>query len=418
MEKSYTFWYPEGLNPRDALPPHLLNRWEYVLYLLNTIRHQLEIHSEDGLSFVPLKREYLTKIFPSSPVVDEICNALIYNGIIEKRQSYVVGKISKGFRITEKYANRPYVPYRATNKFLIKSLGKVPQLDNVYTPDKIHRHLFKMLNKTEIKIRDALEYVRSTPRDFLSLDEQILNKINTKDWYFRPCEYGRCHSNLTNMPGDCRKFLHVKGQPLANVDIRNSQPFFFVLLLLDKAALFTKTHRKVSGEITDYIGAGDGLLQSSRVFLESGLPEDVVAYIDLVQRGQLYEFAMDVFSVPPDERSIFKKQFFGGVFFCKPRPQYKMSKIFEGIFPNVYNVINEYKKPNFENLAWTLQKRESDLMIGKVARWIMKECPNMWFSTIHDSILTFPANVELVKNAILMHFIQNGLTPTINMEYY
>ncbi|MBK9333950.1 MAG: hypothetical protein IPM96_16465 [Ignavibacteria bacterium] len=117
-----------------------------------------------------------------------------------------------------------------------------------------------------------------------------------------------------------------------------------------------------------------------------------------------------------EDRQKFKKDFFGKVFFCNSNDKYvyKETKLFRELFPNVYKVILHYKKEDYKQLAINLQKTEANLMINKVCKRISEERPDIFVTTIHDSILTTSENKDYICNIILNEFEKNyNLKPSI-----
>ena len=69
--------------------------------------------------------------------------------------------------------------------------------------------------------------------EFEPTDETAIEFIRDKHFFFHLCDYGRVHTNLTNLNGNLRKYLMYKGESLVNLDIRNSQPLVFASILKD-----------------------------------------------------------------------------------------------------------------------------------------------------------------------------------------
>jgi hypothetical protein len=157
---------------------------------------------------------------------------------------------------------------------------------------------------------------------------------------------------------------------------------------------------------------------TTRRLMAHGLPQDALLYVELTQRGPLYEYLMQQEGTSQDKRAEFKKKFFGGVFFCKNRPVTKQARVFQAHFPSVYDVIFDLKAKDYRRLAHVLQRTESSLIINRVARRCMVELPGVCVVTIHDSVLTTTDGVEPVRQIITEEFRRVGLDPTIRAENY
>jgi hypothetical protein len=275
--------------------------------------------------------------------------------------------------------------------------------------------------------------------------------IRDRDWYFSACEYGRVHHNVSSLQSEFRRFLSYNGQGLINLDIANSQPLIFSVVLINSLVHKDYLCSLYSWEIDNsgfyfelptslFLQEENTTLHTSpahplrlpalitaveettswkdttRRLLAHGLPQDALLYVELTQRGLLYEYLMQQEGVPQDKRAEFKKSFFGGVFFCKNRPVTKQARLFQAHFPSVYDVIFDLKANDYRRLAHVLQRTESSLIINRIARRCMAELPGVCVVTIHDSVLTTPDGVEPVRRIMAQEFRRVGLDPTIRVE--
>ena len=256
---------------------------------------------------------------------------------------------------------------------------------------------------------------------------------------------GRFHSNITNMAKGLRPYLRIKGEPLANIDIKNSQPYLSTIILTDpgKVSNMTKNH------------AFAMLLQT----LKYKDTEDVKKYICLVASGQLYEFLMAEFSKeglhltrtetkvqvlrilfarnrmprnPINDTEVFiskltEKEKRKREEFIRDYPKIKKARqIFIKSFPKVHRIFSKVrghekgdKFQNFKRFAILLQRIESFLMLNIILKRIYKELPGTIAVTVHDSIMTgvLTNNVEAVRKIIteeLTLFV--GIAPKTNIE--
>jgi hypothetical protein len=191
---------------------------------------------------------------------------------------------------------------------------------------------------------------------------------------------------VTNLRSGLRRFLTIDGKPLVNLDIRNSQPLIFGLIL------------------QRYYGP------------PRAMPDDARRYVELCQQGQFYDVLMAESGIPPDRRADFKRRFFGHLFFCKNWPETEAANSFGATFPSVYAVVRQEKKRDYADLSKNLQRAESGLMIDRVAARLMREAPHVPVLTIHDSILTHLEHAEAVRSVMLQKFARVGLRPTIRID--
>lgn len=197
---------------------------------------------------------------------------------------------------------------------------------------------------------------------------------------------GRIYSSLTNLPKRMRNRLGIDtDEQLVMLDIRNSQPFLFNVLLKE-------------------------------YYQSCNMPADVEEYIRLTSQGQLYDTLMVAFGVA--DRDRFKKEFFGSVFYCDTTSYMTdNARMFEEMFPNVFKVIQHHKKKDFRRLAWDLQKAESNLLIDRICGRLYSEgLPDLFVATIHDSVLVNAKYQGLAERIIMEEFGKKGLAPTLNVD--
>jgi len=148
------------------------------------------------------------------------------------------------------------------------------------------------------------------------------------------------------------------------------------------------------------------------------LPDDVMEFIDLCERGILYDDLMKRLNIPAKRRDSFKRLFFSQVFFGKIKTTGCVRELFARDFPNVYMAINNLKRKDYRQLAYLLQAHESKIMIDIICRRILDELPGTFIGTIHDSIMTTPDKAEVVKTIMVREFKRFGLNPMIRLEAY
>jgi len=150
----------------------------------------------------------------------------------------------------------------------------------------------------------------------------------------------------------------------------------------------------------------------------ASFPEDVIEFIDLCERGILYEELMRWLDIPSRRRRSFKRLFYAQVFFGKVKKTGRVTQLFANDFPTVFEAVGELKRKDYRRMAYLLQAHESRLMIDIIARRILAQMPGTFIGTIHDSIMTTPDRAESVKGVMIEEFGRFGLRPTIRLESY
>ncbi len=243
-----------------------------------------------------------------------------------------------------------------------------------------------MLEKLDINYYEALNYVNLMDVDEYNSAKISIDKFKNKEFFLYSDDYGRVHTNVTNLKSTLRRYLLYNGQRLVNIDIVNSQP----LLLLP--TLFPTSSIRCTFSI----------------YFEN-IEMDLLRYKALVENGELYDYLME--KAGEKDRSSFKEKFFRETFFGK-----KTSKLFCELFPSVAKELIRVKSKDYRRLAWLMQKTESKLMISNVCRRIMEEHGDTFMATIHDSILTTPDNEPKIKKIMYEEFAKIGLIPKIRTE--
>jgi hypothetical protein len=192
----------------------------------------------------------------------------------------------------------------------------------------------------------------------------------------------RLDSNFTRLPSYFSEFLSLDGQPVVELDITNSQPFF-------AAALFDPKP-EVSAVMTRYLGDSYTMYIKSMQLSEH---EDAKLYASLVCSGGFYEYMGSLFRDNgiyfQNPRDLKEKLFV--VFFDKPYAyRYNdAAQVFRDAFPNVHQLFYKIKKEQHNHLAILLQRVESFVMLNRVVPRIEKEYPGLPMLTKHDSVQPF-----------------------------
>jgi len=394
------FYNPENYDPKDVLPESLQRYADDSRYFIHKIYEQRIFNGQRKTDFVPLKAEYLRKIMSRRKYV-EIRKALLSSGVIESDGWYVKGKKAMGYKLGKNY-HGGHKRIKVTNKRLIENIKE----DNKKRRNEItldtHLHLRDKLEQIEIKFNDALVNLDCDDDKEQTSNIIALEMIRDKYFFFTGDQFGRIHTNLTNLKSTSRKWLRHKSLPIIELDISNSQPFFFSIILilyLYNNKLPSFNHLPLLPPLPCHT-----------------LPKDVIAYVDLVQRGVLYEYLAEKFKMSIEQRRIFKTKFFSEIFFGKNGWTSKNSQRFAETFPTVYKVIQQLKKKDYRALSNHLQRVESSFIINSFIRRCMDTRPDMFIATIHDSVLVKPEDARWAKNALLSEFDHIGIVPTIREE--
>lgn len=439
---------PEGFDPRQHLPERWWRHADSVRYFVHTLHHQRFLYRRDPDDYVEVKAAYMIPFFTDKRDYKPLVECLKERGVLECDGRYVEGRKSLGYRLGTRWRGVPFRAVRATNPALVRKVVAKRAEQRARVTHDVHLYLRGWVERLDFDYPAAARTAADRGlEDYLP----VIESLRDKEWHFVACDYGRVHSNVSSLKSEFRRFLSYNGQRLVNLDVANSQPLLFSVVLvnsllhedylsslyswqLDGAELYFNfpvssflqeqesyhphphsTPLRLPSLITSG-GAAADWTDTTRRLMARGLPHDALLYAELTQRGLLYEYLMQQAGIPQDGRAEFKKSFFGGVFFCKSRPFTKQARLFQTHFPTAYQVIFDLKARDYRRLAHVLQRTESSLIINRVARRCMAELPDVCVATIHDSVLTTPDGAEPVRRIMTQEFRRVGLDPTIRVE--
>lgn len=405
-------YIPSNLDFESLFPDCRKHKDKYYYFLHKIFEERIFDKRYKKDSFIHLHSHTLRSI-TGERIFYVIRNNLLTRDVIEMDHSYSINEYSKSYRLTDNFRGVKHKKVKIEDEKILQRINKHKLNSiNIIPEGSEYNFLFDNLNKITINHTEAIRYINenySGDPDIYNAYRVSIDYIQEKTFFFKVDNTaGRIHTNITNLSKDLRQYLKYKGKPLINIDISNSQPFFFNILIQD----FFKTKQlKTSfsyNNNTKYINL-PYVVQFS----------DIGKYERLTSEGKFYEYLMKEAGLKNEDRQEFKKGFFGKVFFCNTQDHYtfKEAKLFRKLFPNVYDVIIDYKKEDYKRLAINLQRAEANLMINKICKRIAEERPKIFVSTIHDSILTTEENKDYICNVILNEFENNfNLKPSIKIE--
>jgi len=480
-----------------------------------------------------------------------IRDALVDSGVIHVRKFCVPGELCYGYRLCPPH-NQAFSHYQPTTKRLINKIMAWRAREFRDVRLTLHRDLRRFVKAITIDETAALRSVQGSPFE-RSAQVAMIQRIVYGDFFTVIDRFGRFHTNLTNLKATLRSFLRYRDSHLVNLDLANSQPVIFCLLLINLLSneeqldnlidySFPETSNPYLVDIDqDYLdslsslslgnnqeeaeggnsnspilhassrnsehnimhgnnlqrlnnrhtyidnqrveegrgrntpilhatnrnseynimqgndlqrlinrqtftnnqdnhqeeveggGSNTPILHANLLELQHNvqqdnrlgrvnnrqtLPDDVIEFIALCERGVLYDDLMRRLGIPAQRRKGFKRLCFSQVFFGKIKTTGRVRELFTRDFPNVYKAINDLKRKDYRQLAYLLQAHESKIMIDIICRKLLVELPGTFIATIHDSIMTTPDKADEVKTIMIREFQRFGLNPTIKVEVY
>ena len=397
MKRSYNQLIAVNLKQKlkefELNPPPIsgfsVSRMEYLISLILT--HKQKKYSG---SWSVLKMQYMTNIIPHA---NQYLNFLEREGIVEIKE-YSAGRNSRLYRLRseDKTEYQPITDQKII--FRIEHSKK----NILQTNSKKYPELNKYVREVEIDKDRALftiqiQYlkgIRNGEKDAeirRTYSLAAIARIESRDIYYKVnSTNGRLDTNVTNLPKELVKHLRINGNPLVEIDIINSQPFF--------AACLMDPTPEVEMLMVRFLGKS---LTMSAKSMNLYQYEDVRLYMKLTTHGKFYEFMMEKFKeneIPFTDRQNFKEQIFV-IFFGKSNAdKYSPSaRLFKKLFPHVQKLFDLIKKEEYNKLAIFLQRLESYIILEEVAKNIVAELSELPILTKHDSLLPV-----LVRNNVLL----------------
>lgn len=368
-----------------------LDKNDYEYKNKTTIEKQILKHKFIPISSVKARK--INRNYRAS--YDKLLN---YN-LIECDNNFKIGEYYNGYRINPVIRESKDVKWKAvqiTNRTLLRNLKrnkeemwlKAPQylkdyynkcLLNIYIddPEALRQEILN-LNEADIEPGKNLEHVKSCAL-------YNLEKIINQDYYFVIDEKsGRVFTNVTNVPKFFRKHLvDQHGNHFTEIDLSNSQLLMLCILMFNN-------NRPIDAEFSKNVLSGT---------LYNYLAEVMNKDRDWVKHNVLVMFFLEQWRIN--------------------RQKIEIARWFRHEFPFVFDFIKEFKtvmgRKGHIDFAITLQKMESDMMIGTILPQLLKY--DFTFFSVHDSFCVPESYMELTKNIILKEFKKkHNITPAIKIK--
>lgn len=369
-------YIPEGLvgkvNDRQA-------------YLLSAIKWQVSNKAVKSSGYAPLKLAYLRTVLGHRAAGNTI-ESCVAAGWIEQDSRWVAGKESMGYRLGKEWAGqrlfkRPFDDEAISDRIVKWQSAQIAQAING-VPER--QYVYDNLGRLDFRPGIKGVLAGHTGIDKLNSRIQAVGRVEDRNWWFRADERtGRIFHNASSLSRDCRAKLLIDGQPVAETDIVNSQPFLLGSLYPGPSAERTR-------------------------------------YLDLCISGRFYEEIEGVFTTPFASRDELKvgvyQQILYGNIWHTTQPVFQS---FAGVFPILARTIAGMKagKGGNQRLPLAMQKIEADAVITGAVGRIMREAPEWHCLTIHDSLL-LPARyaqdaAEVIRQELVKRF---GVAPPVTVK--
>lgn len=366
---------------------------EYDAYFLNLLHWKWLCWQADGRGWIRLKTRYITRVIPRD-VWPNLCETLVGQAVIYQSGFFVPGVCSRKYQIAPDH--RCTRRLGCSNPVLAARIRSVYDERNHLQP--VHRWLRDKLGLITLdctKAESVLQSLRpdvSSPmpcHQYHTLLREQCKLIADGEMLPTVDRFGRVHTPITSLAKPLRDCLSVDGQGLVNIDLANSQPLIAGILASqfhqDRSAAHRLRRRSFSPGKNPYHKRMPQPAQTDR--------EDLLRYLAVCEQGQLYE------SFGGDREQV--KQQLLTAFYDKARmPLSPLQRQIAERYPSVHAMLTSVKKRDYRHAAHLMQNSEACLFIHGVCRSLMEEHPRVPVVTIHDSVMTTPGYVSLVKSSI------------------
>lgn len=413
---------PVTFEPKRHLPPAQQNLRDCLIYLCHTIIMARVRDPRYGNGHrdgsVPLRNRYMRNIIGHRRW-QSVKLLAVERELVKCDGSYSAGGRSMGYQLAHPHAEATWELREIHDEKLIRGLREWRKRRDreqwrrirsgrTGVPPAVCEHLRRNLERIRIdqEIPEPL-----TPEMAVAVD-----LIRRGQFFFCPDGHGRIHTNATNLKRSLRGYLSADGQRLVNLDIASSQPLFIGLLLAgDRAGTTYNVHLKKERRRGE--GAPSLPLCGARTPHWEGKScgrADLADYLNLCERGELYRHIESESGLGLNRDAL--KQHVFAVLFGRNGQTSAVSRVFDRDFPSVMSFVQSLKAQDHRRLAHLAQRAESGFIYGRVVSRLLRERPELFIATIHDSVMTTVGSKEYVRDVMLAEFRELGISPTVRTE--
>jgi hypothetical protein len=397
---------------------------EYAYLLISHIAEQPALHVDrkTPLDFVRIHSGQLRELIHWRQL-PKVKSLLVRLGIVEI-SPHAKGERCTGFRLRRPWSNRGLVAVRSIKGSQPAKRLKKAREDRLAPVLPIHEEMIGWLRMLEwIDVAAAHDETV-----FLTVDNEKQAKafystialIANKQWFFKPDDSGRCHTNLTLCPRELRKYLTLGGRPLAMVDISACQPFIFANLYLQAGnggEKYSNTYH--NNNYLLYNLSPDSYVFSTPML---HLGNSVLEMLELLGSNRFYSVVRRV------GRFKSKKKAKDAVVRWLNDVQqkdywrlYRTRLAIKQICPELVAFHDGFVQPGEKKaksfLSYLMQREESEWIIEGVVARLNELYPDMPLLTLHDCVCSWPEYAPIIADMIKEVALERyGFAPHTKIE--
>lgn len=433
-KKQYNRYIPIPIKDElDKLEHPRKDNLNTIIDLINRKEIYFKSDLQKTYGYTEIALAQFKELLPSSDNLNSDLDFLIDKGFIRRNDFYTIGYKSKGYKISSEYLGKAIgikIQNDKINKRIAKQIDKYKRLKvknlefaktqyfknfkidiqgaNNAILEKAMAEILELCKQLNLLIQkpEAKEIIECTlkssknrnrilsaegGKELLSILHRYMvystriNAINDGFLFFkRNKTNGRLDSNLTSLPSFLRQFI-ISEEPLVNIDIKNSQPYFLYCLIKNK----TEIEKSELGK-----------------------------YEKLVISGELYDYLKDKYNSVHNQyynREQMKKVLFK-IFYSKIKSFPKYKQFFKSEFPTIMEHISNTNSLIHNTLAIQLQTIESFSILDVVMPLLEKESIRPY--TIHDSFVCIKSQSGRIQEIFNSKFLElYGVAPSLHIDF-
>lgn len=379
------------------------NEVDRILYTLGMLVEGMYTNrtnaNENG--FVPLSSAVLSGKMSS---YRNNLKKLIFLGIIEVKDSYKVGKHSKGYRLSKQHQTRLIPQILHTDRDLVmmhynkldhaKLASSAPNSMRDSFNSKLGFHESKVERVLNDAVKDKENWLR-----YLAMQRSYFEIINQEFKIQRDNTVGRVHSTITLMPKKLRNHLTFDSKKLFKIDVRACHPFILAAMASGELVLDEKLKDRLQQSnlhittVNSILNDLTHLLTPITTNLVSKRKSECKTMVQQIRNGQFYsQFAEDESeeAVKRAKRNLLTS-------WNLLTNKSEMMESFKSKFPLLCDYIVDLKTPNYKDISNLLMKIESYLMIDVIYKELLTHHKVFPLYTIHDCVMTTEEHVDTVS---------------------
>ena len=352
-------------------------------------------------------------------------------GIIEVNESYSTGLVdtepfSKSYRFAKEHRHGRFRLHLIEDVWAIARATKLHEVDrfNLGASGLYYRRMFD-------RFRIDVDLAANDPLLQGFWAQWTIGRFASGHEFGKRCaDAGRYHCLLTQLPRQARRYVTTNAlEPTTVVDISACQPLLLGLLAMLNVLPARPSKQRASRQ---------NVLPYGARFSRKDAPEDVQLWLSLCESREIYSFLCnEVHSQAGDARvrlllkdgrkltidlkdlrpGAFKRAclipLFDTVAATLANPVFQ---VMENRFPTIAQYVLQSKEQRYQDLAYLLQRAESELMIDRLAEEFESDFPGEPIQPIHDALLVRQAFADDAIAAIKGQFAAIGLSPQVKTE--